>query len=130
MHESTSPTPPAAVWTGGPSTNYMPEYTGPPSTTQSSSSGLSVGVKAGVGVGVVVGVLVLAALLWFAYILGKRRARAAQPDPPEYDSVVHEEGKEPKLSFDSLDSSKSFVKPSATAKPMGSEKSHASEAKV
>lgn len=101
----------------------MPEFTGPASTT-GSSSGLSVGAKAGVGVGVVVGVLLLAALLWFTYTMGKRRARAAPSNPPEYDGVIHEEGKHSKVTLYSVDFSMPAEQTSAI------DKAYAKDAKV
>ncbi|KAF3045273.1 hypothetical protein E8E11_004012 [Didymella keratinophila] len=138
--EYTSTTHPVAVFTGsslthpvytGPTaTAQVPEYTGPASTSGSSSSGLSVGVKAGVGVGVASGVLVLAGLLWFAYTLGKRRSRAAPSDPPMYDSVVHEEGKQSKETLYSVDSIKRVEKALATEKAQGGNKPYVSDPKV
>ena len=130
MYESTSPTPPLAVFTGGPSADYIPGSTGTASTIESSSSGLSVGAKAGVGVGVVVGALVLAALLWFAYAMGKRRSRAAPSNPPEYNSAINGEGKQSKVTLYSVDSSIPIGKPSATDEAYGIGKSCASDARV
>jgi hypothetical protein len=113
-----------------PATMQVPEYTGPADSIGTSSSGLSVGVKAGVGVGVVVGVLVLAGLLWLAYTLGKRRARAAPADPPVYDGVIHEEGKQSKVTLYSVGSIKPVEKGFAAEKAHGTEKSYASDRKV
>ena len=104
-------------------TAQVPEYTGPASTTGSSNV-LSAGAKAGVGIGVVVGVLVLAGLLWFAYMMGKRRSRAASSNPPMYDSVIHEDGKESKATLYSLRSIKPVEKAFAAEKAQDTSKSY------
>ena len=130
MSETILPTPPVAIFTSGSFTKNMPEFTGPASITGSPSSGLSVGAKAGVGVGVVVGVLLLAALLWFAYTMGKRRSRAVPSNPPEYDGIVHEEGKHSKVTLYSVDSSMPVEKISAIDKAHNTDKAYVSDAKV
>lgn len=102
-------------------TVQVPEYTGPAGTI-GSPNGLSVGFKAGVGVGAVVGVLVLAGLLWFAYTLGKRRSRssgAAPLDPPMYDGIVCEDGKQSKVMLGSVDSMEPVEKAFAVDKALG-----------
>lgn len=111
---------------GGPNTHAPPEYTAP----SCPSSGLSTGAKAGVGVGVVVGILVLAGLLWFAYTMGKRRARAAPSEPPVYDSVVHEQRRQSNGTLDSFGSVKPIEKPSANEKARDTGKYPASGSKV
>lgn len=108
----------------------MPEFTDPAGITNSPSSGLSAGVKASVGVGVVVGVLVLAALLWFAYTMGKRRSRAAPLNPPEYDGVIHGEGKHSRVTLYSVDSTTPVEKASAVDKAHNTGKSHPGAVKV
>lgn len=133
--ESASPTAPVAIYTGSSLTHPVPEYTGPAGTSGSSSSGsssngLSVGAKAGVGVGAVVGVLVLAGLLWFAYTMGKRRSQTSTSDPPGYDSVVHGEEKQSRVTLYSIDSSQSVKKGSATDKAHNAEKLQTSDNKV
>lgn len=141
VNEPVLPTSPVVVFTGsslthpipeftGPATVRAPEFTGPVGTTESSSRGLSNGVKAGVGVGVVVGVLVLAGLLWFAYTMGKRRSRAAPSDPPMYGSVVHEGGRESKMTRYNVGSIKPGEKGFVTDKAHGTSKSYASDSKA
>lgn len=104
-----------------------PQFTGPADTTASSStSSLSTGAKAGVGVGVgiAVGVLVLAGLLWFAYTMGKRRSQAAPSYPPMCDGIVHEEGKQSKVTLYSVDSVKPVEKDFAAEKAYDTSKSY------
>jgi hypothetical protein len=102
-----------------------PQFTGPADTTASSStSSLSTGAKAGVGVGIAVGVLVLVGLLWFAYTMGKRRSQAAPSYPPMYDGIVHEEGKQSKVTLYSVDSVKPVEKGFAAEKAYDTGKSY------
>lgn len=63
----------------------------PTSTSEPASSGLSVGASAGIGVGVAVGCIIFISCIVAAYVIGKRRRKAAAqgPDGPESHPYSH-----------------------------------------
>lgn len=64
----------------------------PTSTSEPTSSGLSVGASAGIGVGVAIGCIIFISCIVAAYIIGKRRRKAAAQGPQGPESHLYRDG--------------------------------------